>query len=441
MKRQWKVLLLMPVVIGVFLCGLFFLMSGGKGEEMQKAVSGGGKGFNPDWPGAKVDPKDSATDKMGFYYKADQDSIRRKDEFRRDPYMGGDSVHLAAVGSGTIARSVREASEMRLATGSSGDGMKIMVNRRTDHDVLADRMLERLKGLQRSLDRTGNGVQEDRFRRLDPMGNPGRGRASEGEESGMSVGDHLSLRGEEQTAALEASMRLKGMETAADNPQLDKWNAMLDKIVRIRHPEVSTDTTQAGSLAYELLPSVADGSRSEPSSSEVGFYEIREGGDTVVPSRPNVVAAVVNDDQVLLSGGTIGLRLTEETNMNGVVLPRNTLLSGVVSIAGERLGVTVNSVRVGQVLYPLSLAVYDQDGLPGIRIPDALQREVAKQSADQAVSTLGATASLDPSLGAQAANAGIQAARTLFSKKVRTVRVTVKAGYAVFLKNTKNRGL
>jgi len=41
--------------------------------------------------------------------------------------------------------------------------------------------------------------------------------------------------------------------------------------------------------------------------------------------------------------------------------------------------------------------------------------------------------SLDPSIGAQAAGAGIEAAKSLFSKKVKLIKATVNAGLQVLL--------
>jgi hypothetical protein len=63
---------------------------------------------------------------------------------------------------------------------------------------------------------------------------------------------------------------------------------------------------------------------------------------------------------------------------------------------------------------------------------------VAKESADQSIQNLGFT-SYDPSLGAQAATAGVTAAKSLFSRKVRLVKVEVKAGYQVLLKDEKQK--
>jgi hypothetical protein len=46
-------------------------------------------------------------------------------------------------------------------------------------------------------------------------------------------------------------------------------------------------------------------------------------------------------------------------------------------------------------------------------------------------------ASLDNSLGAQAASAGIQAAKSLIGKKAKLVRVNISAGYRVILRESK----
>jgi hypothetical protein len=71
--------------------------------------------------------------------------------------------------------------------------------------------------------------------------------------------------------------------------------------------------------------------------------------------------------------------------------------------------------------------------MEGIHIPGAITRDVAKQSADNSLQNIEMT-SIDPSLKVQAANAGINAAKSLLTKKVKLVKVTVKAGYRILLK-------
>ena len=105
-------------------------------------------------------------------------------------------------------------------------------------------------------------------------------------------------------------------------------------------------------------------------------------------------------------------------------------------MSNERLKITITSVRAGASILPVVMDVFDMDGLAGIYIPGSINRDVAKESTDNAVNSMGLT-SLDPSLAAQATTAGIEAAKTLISKKVRLVKVTLPAGYAIFLQDKK----
>jgi len=59
---------------------------------------------------------------------------------------------------------------------------------------------------------------------------------------------------------------------------------------------------------------------------------------------------------------------------------------------------------------------------------------VAKQSADNSLQLM-ELSTMDPSFKAQAATAGIGAAKSFLSKKVKQVKVMVKAGYKVLLKD------
>jgi len=81
---------------------------------------------------------------------------------------------------------------------------------------------------------------------------------------------------------------------------------------------------------------------------------------------------------------------------------------------------------------PVALRAYDLDGQPGIAIPGSMNRDMAKQSSAQVLSGINPLA-LDPSIGAQAAGAGIEAARMVLSKKIRLVRVSIPVGYKVLL--------
>jgi conjugative transposon TraM protein len=136
----------------------------------------------------------------------------------------------------------------------------------------------------------------------------------------------------------------------------------------------------------------------------------------------------------LVNGAVVKLRLLNDLYINGSLIPKGNFVFGIASLNGERLEVEINSIRYNQSLYPVKLEVYDIDGLPGIYIPGAITRDVAKQSVDNTLQLM-ELSTMDPSLKAQATAAGIGAAKTLLSKKVKQVKVMVKAGYKVLLRD------
>jgi hypothetical protein len=218
-------------------------------------------------------------------------------------------------------------------------------------------------------------------------------------------------------------------DTVTPDPRLDRLSGMLDKIVRIQRGSAGTaDTNKPVAAAIPMEKPVE-----EVTWDEGGFYGLDdEEKDTGAVG--NAFDAVIPEAQVLVAGATIGLRLLEPARIGRVTVPADELLYGKAALSGDRLLVTINSVRVGSGVYPVALQVYDLDGMAGIHVPGAITRDVLKQSAAGGVGGLGIVTA-DGSLGAQAAEAGIETAKTLFSRKVALVRVTIPAGYHVLLRN------
>jgi conjugative transposon TraM protein len=248
-----------------------------------------------------------------------------------------------------------------------------------------------------------------------------------------------------QVRIREMMERLKASSPAQGDPEMDKLDGMLDKLIRIQHPElVQGDTSVApGAVTAAVVGQPRGGASVGLLASGVvdtedqgGFMEIgvRDEGDS---GREAAIEAVITTDQTLTAGSTVALRIVQDFAVGGEHIPANQLVYGLASLAGERLTIGITSMRVGQMIVPVSMQVYDLDGLPGIRVPGAITRDVSKESADQALSGL-EMASVDPSLGAQAASAGLQFAKSLASRKIRLVRVSLPAGYRVLLKNGKS---
>jgi len=195
-------------------------------------------------------------------------------------------------------------------------------------------------------------------------------------------------------------------EPEVEDPQLAKIDRMLDKVMRIQHP---AETTQITSSVHLAIP------------------------DNVLPldSGANTISVVVPEMQVLTSGATIALRLQDSIRIGRTLIPGGHMIYGVVTVNNDRMLIRISSIWSDRNIYTTDLQAYDIDGLPGIHIPGSIGRDVAKQSADQGLS--GFNLNYDPSIAGQATNAGVQAAKSLFSRKVKQVRITVRAGYRLLL--------
>ncbi|WP_165864946.1 conjugative transposon protein TraM [Rufibacter latericius] len=151
----------------------------------------------------------------------------------------------------------------------------------------------------------------------------------------------------------------------------------------------------------------------------------------------NTISAVIHSDQTVVSGATVKLRLLNELQLEGTLIPKNTFVYGVAAVKHERLGITVENIRHGKEILPVALQVYDSDGLPGVSIPGSLDREAGKQALGSMASSGSYNVTMAQGVGEQvalqAAQGGINGVKALASKKARLERVHVKANYRVYL--------
>lgn len=81
-------MLVLPVVFLPMLCLAFYGLGGGRGNA-GRAAAGEMKGLNMTLPLARFDARTQPQDKLGFYEKAKQDSMRLQERKKMDPYVMG----------------------------------------------------------------------------------------------------------------------------------------------------------------------------------------------------------------------------------------------------------------------------------------------------------------------------------------------------------------
>lgn len=404
MLRERKFFLVLPALTLPFITLLFWVFGGGKvgDSSAQGALE---TGLLMDLPDAAL-KDDQALTKLDFYNQAQADSAKLRELMKNDPNYRS----MAFDGSSQTV-----ADELNTSLNSSS----------RYNDGNEEKIYRKLAELDRELNRP---YEPEHYQAPSFSGS-------------QSVGVHSS--DIDRLEQMMQSMTDPGIE----DEEMRKINSVLEAILDIQHPErvqqrLSENSVQQKGSVYPVLAAAGDvpisliGSHLEDSRATNRFYSLADSYSE--EGVQNAIEAVIHETQTLVNGSTVKLRLLNDVVINGVNIPKDNFIFGTAQLTGERLGIRVNSIRYNQSLFPVDLSVYDIDGLSGIYIPGAITRDAAKESADRSIQTIGMT-SLDPSWGAQAATAGIQAARTLLSRKVKLVKVTVKAGYQVLLRDEKQK--
>lgn len=207
--------------------------------------------------------------------------------------------------------------------------------------------------------------------------------------------------------------------------------ALMTPIEQVRHNPVSA-------LTQEMSDSVFMAEYSKPRN--MGF-------NTAVGEEEqtdkNTIRACVHDNQTITDGQAVRFRLLESMRAGTVVVPRNALVTGMAKITGERLGVQITSLEYAGTIIPVTLTVYDSDGQQGVFIPGSMEVSAIKEVAANMGSSLGTSVSITnqgagDQLLSELGKGAIQGASQYISKKMREVKVHLKAGYQVLLFQSKN---
>ncbi|MEO6869985.1 MAG: conjugative transposon protein TraM [Ginsengibacter sp.] len=424
--RKRKFFTMLPVLVLPFITLMFWALGGGsltkiRGQEIEQ-------GFNMQLPGANL--KDDRTlDKLSYYEKATSDSLKLQQLMESDPYYvkQGHPFSQTFIGIDTSVGGTKDGNDNK-STESS-----VLQYHSESADPNETKVYQKLAQLDASLNKaSAPQVKYDNdIYKTKPV-------------------NSSSVSGED-IDRLEQMMKMANQKDGAD-PEMQQLNGMLEKILDIQHPDrvqdkekqpsgkkmgqvyaVAVDEGNSISLLANKLVTHSPNSSSQASR----FYSLEDSAYS--REIENSIQAIIHQTQILVNGATVKLRLTNDVSINGIVIPKDNFIFGTAQLKGERLCIIINSIRYRNSLFPVELSVYDMDGMEGIYIPGTITRDAAKQYADRASQQLGFT-SLDPSIGIQAASAGVEAAKSLFSKKVQVIKVTVKAGYQVLLKDEKQEG-
>lgn len=249
-----------------------------------------------------------------------------------------------------------------------------------------------------------------------------------------------------QVAELQARIdELEAQNAMAQQQQPDQME-MLERSYQLaaqymgngnggNYPSPAPADDEKGKRNVQPVAQVSRNVVSSLSASSSRSFNTSVGSSGIV--NKNTIAAVVTNNQSVTDGESVKLRTTEPMWVGSRLIPRNTVIVGTARVQGERLEIEISSIECDGSIYDVELQVYDSDGQEGINIPNSMESDALHEIGANMGSTMGSSINISTNTGAQiASDVGrglINGVSQYLNKKLRTVKVHLKAGYRVML--------
>ncbi|WP_348800112.1 conjugative transposon protein TraM [Flavobacterium adhaerens] len=160
-----------------------------------------------------------------------------------------------------------------------------------------------------------------------------------------------------------------------------------------------------------------------------------------VKQTKNSVKACIEKTQTIIGESGVRLRLLEPAQTPNHTIPKGTIITAIGKFQGGRLQLKVSSIELNGNIIPVDIAIYDIDGQQGLYVPYSQEMNALTEMAGNMSQTSGTSVMLTQSAGQQVAadlsRGVVQGISGYFSKKIKTTKLTLKAGYQVFLVSKK----
>ena len=248
-----------------------------------------------------------------------------------------------------------------------------------------------------------------------------------------------------QVAELQARIdELEAQNAMAQQQQQPDQMEMLERSYQLaaqymgnggNYPPPASADDEKGKRNVQPVAQVSRNVVSSLSASSSRSFNTSVGSSGIV--NKNTIAAVVANNQSVTDGESVKLRTTEPMWVGSRLIPRNTVIVGSARVQGERLEIEISSIECDGSIYDVELQVYDSDGQEGINIPNSMESDALHEIGANMGSTMGSSINISTNTGAQiASDVGrglINGVSQYLNKKLRTVKVHLKAGYRVML--------
>ena len=420
--QRRKKLIVYPLMVIAFAVAMWLIFAPSEKEEQQEQ-----KGFNTEVPTGT--DAGLIGDKQDAYEK---EQLEAKEQERKGQMQDLAALFGAEADTESEPYLAEQPSESTSSYGSGGGSS------RPKETIYAS--ANAYKDINRTLgnfyeDPKVDEEKEDMRKELEELREMAYNRQTEKE----TVDDQFALL--EKSYQLAAKYMPSGGQGSANTPSVPAEETSKPKVTERNGKALMTPVAQVKERTVSSLSQpMSDVEFAKEYSVErnLGFHTAV---GTVTTSEKNTIKACVNGNQTVLDGEGVRLRLLEAMRAGETILPRNSLITGVCKITGERLKITIQSLEYGGTIIPVSLTVFDADGQEGIFIPGSMEMNAVKEIAANMGSSLGSSINISTDAGAQLASdlgkGVIQGTSQYIAKKMRTVKVHLKSGYNLMLYQNK----
>ncbi len=155
----------------------------------------------------------------------------------------------------------------------------------------------------------------------------------------------------------------------------------------------------------------------------------------------NSIRGLIHETVTIINDGAVKIRLLEAAQTPEFFIPAGTILSASAKFNNGRLQLKVSSIETEGNIFPVDINIYDIDGQLGLTVPYSPEMNALSEIAANMSQSSGTSIMMSRSAGQQIAGdlsrGVVQGVSGYFSKKVRTVKVLLKAGHQVLLVSKK----
>lgn len=155
-------------------------------------------------------------------------------------------------------------------------------------------------------------------------------------------------------------------------------------------------------------------------------------------SSKNAIKAYVHSEQTVSDGYALKMRIAEDCYTDdGVFVPKNSLVHGIVRMADERVMVDIQSININGNILPFKKDVYSKDAIKGIAAPGNAKAEANKDIVGGALDGMPSSVpGLDAAtqIAGAVASSAVSAGKQAVSKHVKKEKITIKTNYEIYLR-------